>query len=88
MSQDRRLVPQVLPHRHMADTQPLITLQQWLVCVQLPGNAQLSSVQALPSSQLSGWPAHVSPVQKSPVVQALPSSHVPECGMCVQPILT
>ena len=81
------MATQMLPRRPRRDTQPLITPQQWLVWVQVPGRTQLSSVHAWPSSQSWGLPAQLSTLQWSPVVQGSPSSQAPACGTCVQPIL-
>src|SRR5262245_31727300 len=57
-----------------------------LVCTQPVIGLQLSSVQGLPSLQLTPVPVHAPFEQLSLVVHALPSLHVPAIGVLVQPV--
>src|SRR4029079_2859622 len=56
------------------------------VCVQPTAGSHESSVHTLPSSQIGGLPpAQAPPVQTSPIVQKLPSSHGFALFVCTQP---
>lgn len=50
--------------------------------------AHTSTVQYTPSSQVTAWPVHAPPVQLSPLVQTLPSSHTLASGKCWQPMVS
>jgi hypothetical protein len=49
--------------------------------------SQLSVVQGFSSSQLTCWPPQVPPLQTSPAVQALPSSHATPMAVALQPLV-
>ncbi len=77
----RSPVVQGLPSEHA------VPFTSW-VCAQPVTGLQVSSVQGLPSPQLTAPPPTQTPLwQVSPMVQALPSPHdVPlPSGVCVQP---
>ena len=74
-----------LPKLRVNQGQPLLSNRQPLI------GSQLSTLQALPSLHLIGVPpTHRPPLQPSPLVQPLPSSHVAPSGAgrpAVQPEL-